>query len=193
MPIIRGRRRNHRPYFALPRVLCSDSFTRADGAVGSFDNLLGGSGIARAWTVASGAWAIASNKLRCTTAGNIVCDAGVKNYRTQATFVDSADGQSLIGRWVDNNNYWRVLIDATTMLIQQVVAGSVTAVSSTSLTPSAGDRLQAEFLPGMITAFHPRTGKRLVYASTLHILGTGCGIRSGVNTRNFDDFYLTAL
>lgn len=170
-------------------IFASDSFNRANGSVGAMDGLYGGAA-GKSWTVNSGTWAIASNKLSATVGGNLVVDLGVTVCRIRLTH-DAAPGasaNSIIGHFVDANNHWRVAISNTALLIFEVTGGSPTTRATTAIAPVAGDIWEAWFLPGMILADYPKGNKRLSYASALYGSSTVYGIRTPVNGTTFENF-----
>jgi hypothetical protein len=177
---------------ASPAVFGSDSFNRANGAVGNMDGYLGGG--PRAWTVNSGTWAVASNVLSATVGGNLVVDLGVTVCRVQLqhTGAPSASAHSILGKFVDANNHWRVTLSSTALAIFEDTASVVTSRNTVAVSPVAGDIWEAWFLPGLIVAEHPRSGTRISYASASHAAGTSYGVRTVQNGMTFDNFIATA-
>lgn len=90
----------------LPSPLASDSFTRANGALGSTDGLghaeqNGGNGLA--WTFDSGVWTVASNVAVGTpgVGSELLTDGGLENWTTPldlTSWVESVAGLSTINQ-----------------------------------------------------------------------------------------------
>lgn len=134
------------PLWQTP-VLASDSFNRANGALGSTDGAgceeTGGSG--KAWSVLQGTCAVASNvaafSARDGTSGIglAVVDAGSPDVVLECTLTTGAAAGIRPGvafRVTDATNYWRAYIDnsANLLRIDEVVAGSVTNRASVAAT-----------------------------------------------------------
>lgn len=175
-----------------PTVFGSDSFVRANGSVGNMDSYRGGG--PKAWSANSGTWAIASNLLSATVGGNLIVDLGVSVCRIQLVHASApgATAHSIIGKFVDANNHWRVALSSSALLIQEDTANVVTTRATVAVTPSQGDIWEAWFLPGLIVAEHPRSGTRISYASTAHAAATTYGIRTITNGTTFGPFIATA-
>jgi hypothetical protein len=189
-PLLRAKRYQRRDMTRSP-VFASDSFNRADGAVGDLDGLLGG-GAGKSWTVASGTWAIASNVLSCSSAGNLTVDLGVTSCRVRVQRLAISGTLSILGRYVDANNHWRVLLDGGRIEIFEITGGGATSRGSSLMTTNSGDYWEALFTPGYIGAYFPRTGAIVGFASTAHAAGTSYGMRSSGAPSTFDNFLVTA-
>lgn len=106
----------------MKSVAFSDSFDRADGAIGG------------RWTVQSGTWTILSNQAKCTVAGNATVPCAVNvDISAKIIILDGTGISVLVARYVDENNYVRaVLNQAGAWNIAKVLAGTPTTVVSGS-------------------------------------------------------------
>lgn len=128
-------------------VLASDSFNRANGALGSTDGAgceePGGSGVA--WSVLQGTCAISSNAAAFSArdgtsgVGLAVVDTGLADVVLECTLTTGAAAGIRPGiafRVTDASNYWRAYLDnnANTLRIDEVASGSVTNKASVAAT-----------------------------------------------------------
>lgn len=112
----------------IPVPVASDSFNRADGAIGSTDGAataeVGGSG--KAWTNQVGSFAIGTNKAVPTLDGGLAVatvDAGSPDLYVQATPTLAGGSVGLVAWWTDADNHLRVRHDGTNAVLEKVVAG----------------------------------------------------------------------
>lgn len=113
-----------------------DVFTRADS-----------SNIGSDWSEESGAWEIASNKLKGTSNGIAVYNTAVSqnSYKVQAVVrSDTANDQvGLVAYYTDANNYYSVILDigagARTLKIFETSGGVTTERDSASVSAAAVD------------------------------------------------------
>lgn len=100
----------------LPSPLVYDSFTRADGALGTSETSGpdGESVPARSWTTVSGTWAVSSSKAVASSAGIVILPSvGSGDYAIQAQVTIPAAGTTsggLVVRYTDTDNYWYIKI-----------------------------------------------------------------------------------
>jgi len=99
----------------LPTPLAYDTFTRANGAVGSSE-AIGPDGqtvAARTYTTQSGTWAINTNALEATAAGILTLPSLHADVLFKAKLTLPASGTDpagIIVRWTNSNNYWYVKV-----------------------------------------------------------------------------------
>lgn len=188
--------------------LVSDSFARADGAVGASDGdgqvEKGGAGVAPTIT---GSAAIASNFLTASS-GTVTAiweSSETEQWVTaKCTPVDGAV-VGVICRAVDADNYWLAEIDSTNDKIEliEVTAGSRTVRVTSSISGDAspgtvdsnteytvqissiGTEIRA-WIEGTVATHNPF----VTFASSTHQAGTKAGVRivSGVKVRSFGVF-----
>jgi hypothetical protein len=111
----------------------ADDYNRSNGAVGSTS--VG----ALAYTT-SGTWAIASNQLKATAAGQCVFTDANLDGTLRATNV-TALNQGLILRGVDTSNFYIFYNDTTGYAIKKCTAGTYSALSASTVLGAAGDVL----------------------------------------------------
>ena len=142
-----------------PRPLASDSFVRADGALGNTDGLghaegataLGSGGSGLAWASSKGTWAVATGKAACSALSDSVGIATVDIntadvYFEQVTVTRSAGNVGLVMRYVDVDNYIYAMWDGTNCSLVKRVAGSETTVITG--TPAAGSGVLSAAMSG---------------------------------------------
>lgn len=168
-------------------IYASDSFNRANGALGSTDGAgveePGGSGLA--WSVLQGTCAVASNvaafSARDGTSGIglavVETGSGDGFYEVTQTTGAAAGGRPGIAfRVTDATNYWIAYIDnsANLLRIDEVVAGVVTNRASVAATvaDSTAYRLCVIADGASVVAFH-NNATRAAYASAATGLSAG--------------------
>lgn len=131
-------------FYAI-QSLASDSFNRADGAIGSTDgagHAEANSGSGLAWTNQVGTYTIATNKAASSTlsGGSAIAtvDSGTIHVYIRVKATRSAGNVGVVLRYVDANNYIRAYHDGTNAVLEKVVAGTPTSVISAAATYSAG-------------------------------------------------------
>lgn len=130
----------------IPSAAASDSFNRANGALGSTDgagHADGVSGNGLAWTSQIGTWGIATNKAASSALAGGVAVATVPTTK-QHIFVEKATLARVGGivgivmRYVDADNYVIAGHDGTSAILVKRVAGVETTVGSTAAAFGAG-------------------------------------------------------
>jgi len=130
-------------------VLAYDTFTRADGALGSTETAGPDAQAvtARAWTAQVGTWAIASNVAGATAlAGGIAIatyDAGSADVLHDVAATRAAGNIGAVYRYADSSNYLIAYHDGTNAKLDKVVAGVTTNLISAAATYSAGAVVRA--------------------------------------------------
>lgn len=132
--------------FLIPDILwypepqVSDSFTRADGALGTSNSYEGGTNTA--WADVSGTAVVASNVAAFSALGGGVgiatIEAGIENVTLVASLTRSAGNVGVIARYADSSNYIRAYHDGTNVIVAKVVAGSPTTLITKAIAYSAG-------------------------------------------------------
>jgi acyl-CoA thioesterase I len=117
------------------QAAASDSFNRADGALGSTDGAghqEADSGGSLAWTVRKGVAAVATNRAAFSGldggVGIATVDTGSPDGYIRAALYRSAGNVGVVGRWVDENNYYMAFHDGTNIKLQVVNAGVVSTL-----------------------------------------------------------------
>jgi len=183
-------------------TIAQDSFTRADNTDISA-NIVAPDTVS-SWTESSGAWAIVSNKLNCTTAGIVICnDAHPDAVSTMTVTVDASHDTTsrqlhVIVALVNSTNYIyaRYNIGGATSFIwiKKVVAGVETLLSASgNFTMTAGVTYALKVCVkqnGVIAASIDGVPK--TSTSTPGVtLGTQCGLGSeGSGIATFDNFVM---
>jgi len=129
----------------LPIPSAYDTFTRANGALGSTE-ATGPDGqgcTSTAWADSVGTWAIAGNVATCTAlAGGIgiaTVDTGVISAVMRTTITRAGDEVGIVLRYVDADNYVRGVHDGTNCQLIKRVAGVETTVITAAVAIGAGD------------------------------------------------------
>lgn len=137
----------------FPTPLASDSFNRADGAVGNTDGAghaeaaaeYGSGGSGKAWAANIGTWGIASNKLMPSAldGGKAIATVDVSegDVYVSAYLTRSAGTIGLVARYVDANNYIYLIHDGTSVIMGKVVGGVDTVLHTTAKTYRAGGEM----------------------------------------------------
>lgn len=133
----------------LPVALASDSFNRADGALGNSDGAghaeaNGGAGLA--WAQTAGTWGIATNAAQCSALAGGLGFATLNGYSPdvllECAFTRSAGQGGLVARYQDADNYLIAYHDGTNAKLDKVVAGVNTNLLSAAATYGAGNILR---------------------------------------------------
>lgn len=130
--------------FTVP-VLAYDTFTRANGALGSTETAGPDSQAAGAlaWTVQTGTIAVSSNTaaISATSGGLAYATAPTASADVivDAAVTRTAGSGGLILRYTDANNFLRATTDGTNCLLEQVVAGTPTTLRTGAVTYGAGN------------------------------------------------------
>lgn len=131
----------------LPTPLCYDTFTRANGAIGTSettgpDGAAGPAVTARTWNNRVGTTQIATNKASASAlAGGIAIatvDTSTVDTVMQGTLTSAGDEVGLVLRYADADNYIRAEHDGTNMKLIKRVATSETDVISAVVALGAG-------------------------------------------------------
>lgn len=174
-----------------PVLVVSDSFNRANGALGSTDGAggveTGGSGLA--WQDSVGTWAISSNAAAASALSGGVAiatvDAGTPNLLFSLRLLARAGGEiGMVLRYVDSSNYIRCYHDGTNVKLDKIVAGSVTNVASVAVAFTANRRAHVAINGNDIVISYPTDTSvgSTVYTVTDAALQTGT--RIGLYTTN---------
>lgn len=117
---------------ALPPWLVGDAFARADAAS------LGTADTGQTWTSSSGTFKIVGKAAIPATATNTrsyVETGTADHWATVMVAANPAGDAFLIARLMDGLNYYRATLTANSVILHKVVAGSVTVLSTTALSP----------------------------------------------------------
>lgn len=136
------------PLYSVP-VLAYDTFTRANGTLGSSEAVGPDSQAvtARAWMLQAGTIVIDTNRASLTVLSGTLNAIATVDGVSSDVLVDVnvtrtlGSGGSVL-RYVDANNYLRASHDGTNALIEQVVAGTPTTLRTGVATYSAGATLR---------------------------------------------------
>jgi len=136
--------------FYAVQALASDSFNRADGALGSTDgagHAEANSGSDKAWTDQVGTWGIATNKAQALAlSGGLAVatiDAGVRNVILEMKTVRASAGNvGGVACWTDANNHIEFYHDGTNAVCKQIVAGTPTTLVTAAATYAANAKLR---------------------------------------------------
>lgn len=125
-----------------PSTLVFDNFNRADNAA------LGTATSGQTWTVAG--MGIIGNAAAKTSGTSSIAfiSGGSANGSvqfTEAALGEGANFYGLIFRRLDNANYWRLVVQQTSLFLQKVVASSPTTMGSVTITRSVGNVYRAAF------------------------------------------------
>lgn len=179
-------------------ALASDSFNRADGALGSTDgagHAEANSGSGLAWADRIGTGAIATNAAGFSalvgSVGIATVEAGSSDQYVKAKLTRSAGNVGVVFRYVDADNHYRAYHNGTQFKIDSVIGGTVTNVNTTSATYSAGEEIHVKVEDCHITVFYgqtryPAAGQDEILASDL--MGTSVGLYSTDAGNRIDDF-----
>ncbi len=145
---------NNRPYTAdelrvpeplwLPSVLACDTFTRADGALGSTEMVGpdGQSAPALAWDATVGTWAVATNVAACSALAVdraiARVNAGTPNVFGEVTLARAGGTVGVVVRYVDAANYLRIVHNGTNVQLVQRLAGVETTPVNVAAAFGAG-------------------------------------------------------
>lgn len=162
-------------------ALLADSFDRADAVAGA--NPLATSSGGQTWTNVSGTdtVGITSNAAYNVTTGNCraIFDVGSTDYTLSAVLGVLVSETNFIVRWVDSNNYVRLLTNTTPPKFQQLIAGAVTDITSgawTGAAVAAGDLFRIDVTPSRLRGFI----NGVLYcdvATTQHAAAKTCGMQ----------------
>ena len=178
--------------------LAYDTFTRADGALGSTE-VVGMSGqaiTARIWTSNVGTVAVATNKAAASalTGGIAIATAPCVSDDVMADLAYTrSDGTSgLIVRYTDADNYVRAVHDGTNAKLIKRVAGTETTLIDTAATYSAGALLRVIANGTSISLFYNQLAVGTVQTVT-GLTGTACGIYASSVSDTFDNFNVNPI
>lgn len=116
-------------------LLSSDTFDRANGAIGSTDGA--GTTDPQAWVAQSGTWVINTNLLQSSvivgTRSIVTLDLDTGDVHLLYTHTAAdGNGQGIIFRFSDTSNYCVLLGDNTQLRLVKVVAGVSSAINATN-------------------------------------------------------------
>lgn len=169
----------------------TDSFNRADNAssVGTTDT-------GQAWTTNNGTMGINSNELYCTAlSSDAVCtvDSTITDVRVKGVPTTTLVGRyfGVVGRCVDNNNYYLAQSDSAASSIYKKVAGSFTQLANFGTAMATNDQLQLRCNGTTIELLVNGTTVLSTTDSSL-TTGTRCGIRFSITSLRADSFAVDA-
>ena len=172
--------------------LAGDTFKRADGAPGNLTS-------AQAWTVVSGAWAIASNKLKASNDNDnniILMDALSANVRigVRVSAWQTSTRESWIRLRVNagNTSWLRLGQSSAGILALQSFNGSVVPLLQYNHQTVAGDWIEVD-LNGDLIIVYLNGAEIFRTNSTVSQTGTRFGFQCSSAVTSFDAFYVEAL
>lgn len=172
---------------AITGALVSDSFTRTSAVT------LGSADTGQSWTAAVGTWGTTGTQAYMpsgTGGGLATINAGVSDYRVQATLVTSDNGTSLVWRSQDVNNRYSLTAALGTLTMYVRVAGTATQIGQVS-GQANGDVLAVDVRGNVYTVY--RNGAQVLQVTnSTFATGTTVGLRADTNAARFDDFVVTA-
>lgn len=155
----------------------SDNFNRADGPLGD------------PWVVLSGTWAIASNQLGVTTSNDdiVYIETEVTNMLIEANIYPGSGGLGLVGRFIDNANFFLANASADGTLYFWVnIAGSYTLLGTTG--PFVGGDKVGLGLNGTTIKGYLNDVEAMSVTNSNHATGTKCGAFSQTGNGFIDNF-----
>lgn len=160
-------------------LLAWDSFNRADGAVGNAES-------GQAWTVVSGTYAIATNRLSCTSSGIITLDLGASNYDVEFRIVTTAANTLFLFGYQDASNRFRFGIASSGSRLERVVGGGVSYGLTLGILPVNGDLIRVS-KRGANYNFYINDRFAFSYQDTLYVGSTVVGfqLNAGAVIDNF--------
>jgi len=177
---------------SAPAKTLADTFTRADGAIGSAET--GG-----AYTT-TGTWTISSNQAMSTDTSGVgtraTLSSGIADGLLEVTISGAAATSygGLVFRWVDANNYWLAYYNGSTNFhIDKFVAGVPTAVFTVADTATSGTIVIT--MMGNKIAVHRGTNG-VTYTTTITDSDNQAGTVHGIfavqtaTTLRFNDLFL---
>ncbi len=174
-------------------AIVSDSFNRANSASG-----LGTADTGQTWVADAGIIGIQSNQAYMPNTGTSITtiNSNVANVAVQFTDVNAAVDTSLfvgvVVRYTDTSNYFRIVIQQTTLFIQRRQAGTTTTVAQTSITRNANDVYRIEASSAGITAFQNNVSL-LSPADTFNNTATKQGIIMSTTLARIDNYSVVSL
>lgn len=189
---------------SLP-IIASDGFGSAFGStdgLGHADGVAGGKGAGGAgesWNQRLGTWTVTAGTANAATlsggAAIATLDAGTVDHVAAVKITRTGGESGLILRYIDNDNYIRVIHNGTQVLVIRRIAGSESTAQTTSATYAAGAYLEA-YVDG--TSFRLFYNSLAQGSSALTIndvalqTGTAAGIYTTDAANTFDDFEMRA-
>jgi len=143
-------------YMAVPEPTCtpipvaSDSFNRANGALGTTDGnghaeANGGAGVS--WTTQVGTVGVDGNAAVCSAlvggVGIATVDCGLHDVLLSAVPTIGSSSVGLVLRYVDANNYIRFRHDGANAIVERVIGGVPTVLATVAKAYAAGAPLMA--------------------------------------------------
>lgn len=172
----------------------TDSFDRANSS-----SSLGSADTGQAWVATLGTWGISSNLAYIATAAGggvnaAYLEASENDVAVQATFSTAAQGQRMIGRYVDTDNY--LFVHAETgggaYALYKRVAGVDTSLGSYTVTIANGDVLKLNMSGNDLTVYLNGVS-RITATDAAHNTATKHGLGcTTVTTQRWNDFSIAA-
>lgn len=179
-----------------PTPLVSDSFDRANGAIGTSDGAGCEETAARtpAWAQDVGTWTIATNKGVCSTlAGGLgiaTLETGNVNHITTDTVARTGNELGVVLRYADADNYIRAIHDGTNCKLIKRVATVETDVISAAVAIGAGE---IRVIPDGTSFSLYLNNAQVGATSTINDAALQTSSLAGLYSTNvantFDDFY----
>lgn len=157
----------------------TDSFNRADStsSVGTTDT-------GQAWSTLSGTCGISSNEFYASAVTGAqacaVIDSGITDVRVKVTPTVFSSNRyiGVVGRCVDDSNYYLAQADTASSSLYKKVAGAFTQLGGFGAAAVAGDVLELRCVGTTISLYLNGSSLISVTDSSL-TTGTKCGIRIG--------------
>ncbi|MBK8467740.1 MAG: hypothetical protein IPL32_18150 [Chloracidobacterium sp.] len=162
----------------LVSPIASDSFNRANGSIGNTDGLgafeSGGDGVQ--WINEIGSWNISGNVASAATLSSSLAVATVNlqtpNVHIEVDATRFAGEIGLIVRYLDASNFIKLRINSSAVIMEKVIGGVSTSVSTTAVTYTVGARLEARVIGN---TFHIYYNNAFVKSNTV----TDASLQSG--------------
>lgn len=181
--------------------IISDSFNRANGAIGDTDGAghaelvgLGSGGNGLSWSNALGAYTIVANKaVSSTLDGGVaitICDAETENFYINVKQVITSGYCGVVYRYIDNNNYLYTYHDKTNLVTGQVIGGTNTVLQTTVKTYNASQYLSVVADGTLIRTFYDNSqvGSDIRIVDQTLQQATKVGLISSNEVNTSDDF-----
>ncbi len=175
---------------AIPPYIVGDTFTRADGAIGTAES-------GQSWTNSAGTWLVSSNQAAAQNNENSIAtvETGVSDGEAEVRIGALGTGSGyLVVRFHDAGNFLRIGYSSGVWQAQTVVAYNATSlgVMVVDHAPAVGDRIRVRYRGTAVTAYVNGV-PALSCTCTDHTTRTKCGMQTQNNTTRFDDFWVMSL
>lgn len=179
---------------AGPTVIVSDSFDRANGAIGTADT-------AQVWTEAVGTFTVASNQATTATGDGLAVVEGAADGTLEVSgLAGTSPGtpvSSLVFRYSDTNNFWYVYDyhGSGSIALRKKQGGSDTEFASAGRTGSGGWHDYKAVLSGTSIQIYLDGTLKISTTSSFNQTATKVGLRSSAGASagsTWDDLSMTA-